>query len=240
MEKKNQTYTWELILDIFIRDIEKQKYGKDQKIPTENETAVKYGVNRSEIRMVYKKLKEMGYIYSIRGCGSFCYGKRIKIPLAMVGGASFSSKMKELGLNYHTENIDPKIIRYQPDIYQMLQADPEDTIWKISLLRVVNGEPVALHIRYLNQKQFSNLPTDAKTIRSSREYLAQNGYANLKGRDIQLASTTISKKKRALLNMKYKQEALVLTGCTTSLDDGSVIEAFTTVYRSDCFLFTFS
>ena len=83
--KSNQTgKTWEDILDIFISDIKKQKYGKDQKIPAENETAAKYGVTRNEVRMVYKKLKEMGYIYSIQGHGSFYSGRRIKIPLSMV------------------------------------------------------------------------------------------------------------------------------------------------------------
>ena len=194
MKKYTDTYTWESILDIFICDIEKQKYGKDQKIPTENETAAKFNVSRNEIRMVYKKLKEMGYIYSIRGCGSFCYGKRIRIPLSMTKGVSFTSKMKELNLDFYTQNIEPQIIQYNSEIYHQLNAKPDDIIWKISLLRIINNEPVALHIRYLNQKQFPHLPMDARYIQSSRNYLIKNGYNDLRGKNIQLASTTIPQK----------------------------------------------
>lgn len=72
--------------------------------------------------MVYKKLKEMGYIYSIQGHGSFYSGRRIKISLSMVRGASFSTKMQELGIPYHTDNVNPHIIHYNPNIYESLHA----------------------------------------------------------------------------------------------------------------------
>ena len=73
MKSNPSVSDWEQILDIMIREIRKQTYGKDQKIPTENEMAARFGVSRSEIRRVYKRLKELGYIYSIRGCGSFLF-----------------------------------------------------------------------------------------------------------------------------------------------------------------------
>lgn len=239
MKEKNQENTWEHILDIFIQDIEKQKYGKDQKIPTENETAVKYGVSRNEVRVVYKKLKEMGYIYSIRGCGSFFGGKRIKIPLAMGKGIGFSLKIKEMGLDYRTENINPHIISYNPYIYDAMQAKENDIIWKIMLLRIIDNEPVAIHTRYMNQKYFPHLPKDASLIRSSRDYLNLNGYQDICNIDAQMAVTPIAKKKRNLLNMVYKQEALVLTGKTVHAVEQTVLELFCTTYRPDCFLFTF-
>lgn len=239
---KQEEYTWEKILDIFIRDIERQKYGKDQKIPTESETAVKYGVGRSEIRIVYKKLREMGYIYSIRGCGTFCCGKRIKIPLdmGMGRGASFSLKMKELGLPYRTENIEARTISKKSNIYQTMNADPTDIIWKIVLLRFIDEKPVAIHTRYMNQRYFPNLPEDASQITSSRTYLRENGYEQICGKNGQMAITPISKKKRLLLNMQYQQEALVLTGLTLSKKDNCILESFCTTYQPDCFLFTFS
>lgn len=138
MKSNPSVSDWEQILDIMIREIRKQTYGKDQKIPTENEMAARFGVNRSEIRRVYKRLKELGYIYSIRGCGSFYSGKRLRVPLSLVSGMSFSRKMEELGLPYHTENIEARTIQYNPNIYENIGAGPEESIWKISLLRYVN------------------------------------------------------------------------------------------------------
>lgn len=237
---EQNSITWEQILDHFISDIKKQKYGKDQRLPTENEVAVKYGVTRNEIRMVYKKLKEMGYIYSIRGCGSFYSGNRIKIPLCMGGGVSFSKKMKELGLDYRTENLEARRVRNNSNIYEAMQAASDEIIWKIVLLRFVSGEPVAIHTRYMSEKNFPNLPDDAHTILSSRDYLSLNGYHHLAGKDGQMAITHISKKKQDILHMEYKQEAMVLTGKTINADDNSILELFSTTYRPDCFLFTFN
>lgn len=239
MENKNQENTWEHILDIFIRNIQKQTYNKDQKLPTENEMAAKYGCNRNEIRMVYKKLKEMGYIYSIRGCGSFFAGKRIKIPLSMNKGTSFSLKIQELGLDYRTENLNPHIIRYNSNIYEAMQAQKDDIIWKIVLLRIIDGKPVAIHTRYMNQQKFPYLADNATSIRSSHEYLRANGYQDICNADGQLAITPISNKKRLLLDMQHGQEAMVLTGKTLYAPDQSVLELFCTTYRPDRFLFTF-
>lgn len=240
MKEKNQENVWEHILDAFIQDIESQKYGKNQKLPTENETAVKYGVSRNEIRTVYKKLKEMGYIYSIQGCGSFFSGKRIKIPLAIGRNTSFSLKMQELGLDYRTENISSHIIQYNPNIYDAMQAADDDIIWKIVLLRFVDNEPVAIHTRYMNQRYFPKLPQNASSIRSSHDYLNSNGYHDICNADGQMAITPISQKKRILLNMQYKQEALVLTGKTIHAMEQTVLELYCTTFQPNCFLFTFN
>ncbi|WP_310605024.1 GntR family transcriptional regulator [Anaerosporobacter sp.] len=235
-----ENVTWEYILDSFIKDFEKHKYQKDQKMPTENETAVKFGVNRNEVRLVYKKLKDLGYIYSVQGRGSFFCGKRIKIPLSMVKGGSFSKKMKELGIPYRTENVEARVIHYNSNIYEELQAAEDEVVWKITLLRFLYDEPVAIHTRYMREKFFPNLSQDAQTILSSREYLHSNGFSEVDGAEGQMAILPISHKKRTLLNMRNKQEAMVLTGKTIHLIDDCILELYCTTYRDDRFIFLLS
>ena len=77
MSKK--TVSWEQIADILIEDFTKKDYKKDEKMMSENEMAIRFGVPRAEIRRAYERLKELGYIYSIQGCGSFFSGKKEKI-----------------------------------------------------------------------------------------------------------------------------------------------------------------
>ena len=66
MSKK--TVSWEQIADILIEDFTKKDYKKDEKMMSENEMAIRFGVPRAEIRRAYERLKELGYIYSIQGC----------------------------------------------------------------------------------------------------------------------------------------------------------------------------
>ena len=122
--------------------------------------------------------------------------------------------MEELGLPYHTENIEARTIQYNPNIYENIGAGPEESIWKISLLRYVNEEPVAIHTRYMRELLFPSLPENAGKIQSSTQFIHEHGYPKTASIDVQMAVTNISKRKRELLNMQYSQEAIVLTGKT--------------------------
>lgn len=103
MSKK--TVSWEQIADILIEDFTKKDYKKDEKMMSENEMAIRFGVPRAEIRRAYERLKELGYIYSIQGCGSFFSGKKEKIRLVLTDSSSFSEKMKKLNVNYRSVNL---------------------------------------------------------------------------------------------------------------------------------------
>ena len=74
-------------------------------MPSENEMAIRFSVPRTEIRRAYERLKELGYIYSVRGCGSFYAGKTERIRLVLTDTSSFSEKMKKLNVDYRTVNL---------------------------------------------------------------------------------------------------------------------------------------
>lgn len=80
---KSQQNQWELVAEQLIRDIRRGTYKSGEKVPSENEMAGRFGVPRSDIRKAYSCLKELGYLRSSRGCGSFVAPQRDKIPLSM-------------------------------------------------------------------------------------------------------------------------------------------------------------
>lgn len=107
---KEKEAGWERIAGQLIQDLRNGKYSPGDKLPSENKLAGEFQVPRSDVRRAYSRLKELGYIYSLQGYGSFFAGKKEKIPLAMVGRTSFSEKMKELGIPFRSENIRAKRI----------------------------------------------------------------------------------------------------------------------------------
>ena len=62
---------WEEIADRLIRDLQNGKYVPGDKLPSENKLAGEFQVPRSGVRKAYSRLKELGYIYSLQGYGSF-------------------------------------------------------------------------------------------------------------------------------------------------------------------------
>ena len=81
---KEKEAGWERIAEQLIQDLRNGKYSPGDKLPSENKLAGEFQVPRSMCCRAYSRLKELGYIYSLQGYGSFC-GEKEKIPLAMVG-----------------------------------------------------------------------------------------------------------------------------------------------------------
>ena len=228
---------WTIIVDEIIRGVEKGKFQKGEKLPSENKLADRYGVPRADVRRAYGRLKELGDIYSLQGSGSFFAGRREKIPLSMISGGSFTQKMKELGVPYESKNIQAKRIGYNEPIFECLKAEKGDAVWKIVLLRILNGEPAALHTRYLPEKYFPHLSRDAAAITSSFAYLKQNGYEDFYSADSQFTLGLLSKRERQLLGLTGYATALTLSSKTIHRPDGAVLELYHTVYRADRFIF---
>ncbi|WP_346902117.1 GntR family transcriptional regulator, partial [Faecalicatena contorta] len=149
--KKN--WTWESIVDVLIQEFQENIYKKGDKMPSENKMAVRFGVPRSEIRKAYERLKELGYIYAMQGYGSFFSGRRDKILLSMED-RSFSSKMADLNLSFETRNMGCQKLRGDSLIHSMLGVEFEEPIYKITRLRILDGEPAAIHISYMAEDLF--------------------------------------------------------------------------------------
>jgi GntR family transcriptional regulator len=232
----SETNSWESVVDYMIGEIQKGNYTKGQRLPSENEMAVQFGVTRADIRKAYERLKELGLVCSSQGRGSFFEGIREVIPLRLRGG-SFSSKMKELGLPYESMNIRAAVIRYNPIIHGPLRLGCDEAVWEVVRLRVISGEPVAIHSSFLPQKWFPDLPSKAASITSVFEYLEQSGYAGHKGRDTQLRVGTLTANERKLLKVRGYASCLIYTGHRLSSDESRVLELMRTVYRADRFSF---
>lgn len=229
-------WTWETIADTLIKEFQKDLYAKGEKMPSENKMAVRFHVSRSEIRKAYERLKELGYVYSMQGYGSFFSGKREKIRLSM-SDESFTSKMKALGLNFETRNMGCRKISGDSLIHTMLDVNFEEPVYKITRLRLLNGEPAAIHISYLAEDLFPRIAQEGRDITSMYDYIHSCGFCHLKSENAQLTVSSLSKKERTLLDIKGYAPCLVLTCRCVTLPGGTVVEVSRTIYRSDKFNF---
>lgn len=229
-------WTWETIADTLIKEFQKDMYTKGEKMPSENKMAGRFHVSRSEIRKAYERLKELGYVYSMQGYGSFFSGKREKIRLSM-SDESFTRKMEALGLNFETRNVGCRKISGDSLIHSMLDVDFEEPVYKITRLRLLDGEPAAIHISYMTEDLFPRIAQDGGSITSVYDYIHSCGYCHLKSENAQLTVSSLSKKERTLLNVKGYAPCLVLTSRCVTLPGGTVVEIARTIYRSDKFIF---
>lgn len=231
-------WTWESIADLLIEEFQHDVYEKGQKMPSENKMAVRFSVPRSEIRKSYERLKELGYVYSMQGYGSFFSGRREKIRLSM-NDESFTRKMAALGLSFETQNCGCHKLHGDSLIHTMLQVEEGENVYKITRLRYFNHEPAAIHVSYLAEDLFPRIAEDGKQITSVHDYIHSCGYQHLKSENVQLTVSSLTKKERSLLQIKGYAPSLVLTCQNISQPSGTIVEVVRTVYRSDKFIFEF-
>ena len=228
---------WEQITDFLIEDFSRNVYKKDEKMPSENTLSIRFSVPRTEIRRAYNRLKELGYIYSIRGCGSFFSGRKEKLQLSITDSSSFSEKMKILGVNYRSENLGIEKVSEDSPLYHSFDCHTPDILYKLTRLRYVDNNPVAIHLSYVSGKDFPNIEHEGFKITSFFKYLKHCGYTNFYNTKSEIVVATLTPEERKLLHVQGYAPCLILNSQCMNQENGQILEIAKTIYRSDSFVF---
>lgn len=223
-----------LIMDNLLLDIKEGRYKVDNKLPSSNELAYKYGVPRMTVRKVYENLEGMGYIYSYQGRGYYLKGRGKNIELVLAGD-SFTKKIKEKGYDLQTKNLFCERIPYNEQIYNELKCEKNDEIYKIGRLRIIDLEPVAIHTSYISKKTFPSIYIDGNNITSIHEYYVSKGFINHGANNSILSLSYPTSKERKYLNCGELVPVIKIENSCIDCDSNIVLEYTEIMYRGDRF-----
>lgn len=142
-------------------EIEEGNYKPDDKLPSENELASKFGVSRVTVRRALQSLESASIIYRCQGLGSFVSEDRAAHNLIKL--TDFNEDMSNAGLNPSSVVRKFQTVSVPPWLAEQLQIDESSKVLQIDRLRLGDGEPIAydttwLPIRYgqlLNEKDLA-------------------------------------------------------------------------------------
>ena len=223
-----------VIFDQLKNDILEGLYKPGDQLPSENYLAEKYSLPRITIRQSYEILENMGYIYSKQGKGRFVRPKQQKIELAINGKESFTQKVKKQGLELKTINISSEKIEYNSKIYDYLQAEKSEQVYKLILLRISNKQPVAIHTSFIKESIFPNFKFEAKKIVSMFDYFTLKGYTKLNSSKTVMSVTLPTSNEEELLCCP-SLVPIILFESDTITGQGQVLQFSKILYRSDSF-----
>ena len=67
-------------------------------------------------------------------------------------------------------------MKYNQKIYEYLEADEKDSIFKVGRLRYIDKQPIALHISYIAKSVFNDIDAVGMNITSMFKYYHSKGY----------------------------------------------------------------
>lgn len=128
----------------------------NEKLPSERQLLVKYGVSRNTIRLALQDLEGRGLIYRLHGKGTFV--SSIFLSQTNIGGMySFSEEMTREGKKASTQNCSLDLIIPDQHIADQLNLKSNEKAYKLIRLRLANNEPHIYSTTYLPEKLFPEL-----------------------------------------------------------------------------------
>jgi GntR family transcriptional regulator, N-acetylglucosamine utilization regulator len=212
--------------------IENREWLPHEQIPSERELESLYKVSRTTVRQAVTTLISRGYLYHIRGRGTFV--ARPKLDISLLSLTSFSDDMRARGLepgqkilSLGYEEISDKLrerLELAKDIRQIL---------KLERLRLGNGEPVGIHIAYLPLAPGETISIAELEQTGSLYKLLESKFALVPGEaDETLEATAASEREAKLLRIKTGRPVLLIERATWASDQRP-LEFCKMIYRAD-------
>lgn len=219
--------------EVIRNKIEDGEYLPGTAIPSENELAEKYKINRMTVRNAIDLLVREGALIRVAGKDVFVVGNRVERDLEVLNG--FTQVMVERKLKPSTKVLS-KIVRKAGEKYALIfDIDPDDEIFYIKRLCLAGGEPIALEEIFIPKyivPELIEIDLGVFSIFEIYDFYNVNMVTAKQTIDI----VNIDSKDAKLLNIEQNM-SVMLFECTSYDDKKRVIESSKSYTRGDKSLF---
>lgn len=145
-----------------------------QKIPSEDELAIKYSVSRMTVRQGISDLIDEGVLYRRQGVGTFVAQPHISRDHTRLTNFMESASAKGINASLRVELAD--ILPARLRVAKALALEEGELAIHIITILYADGTPVTLHDAYFPYKLFPGLLQDDYETRSLWDLMEQYGY----------------------------------------------------------------
>jgi GntR family transcriptional regulator len=213
--------------------IESGELRPGQIVLRERELAERWGVSLAPVRQAILELVRQGYLYRVRGRGTFVRAGKVEEKIAILG--SFTESMRAKGLDAHVRVLRQERIPAIDEVAHALRTRDAELI-AIERLAVVDSEPGAVLTAYLPAEAFPGLAELDLEGRSLYETLRDRYQTIPQRAESVIEVIRCGAEQAALLGVEQGMPALQVQG-TTFDQRRRPIEFSRVIYRSDRFRF---
>lgn len=231
-ERKELDYRMPIYLQLreIIRSrIEDGEYLPGTAIPSENTLADTFGINRLTVRNAVDALVNEGILQRVQGKGVFVVGNKYEAVLEEHGG--FVSSISDRNKRITVKELS-KVIRRAGDLYSnYFNIDPDDDLFYLRHLRMLDGTPLTLEEIYIPREvipQLEEVNTSVFTMKDAFSFYDVHVTRMQQSLEIVDGNT----KARKLLEIP-DGVALLMLSCDYYDNIGRLIECSKSLVRSD-------
>ncbi len=233
VDKRSRIPLYFQLKEILLEQIEHSVAG--DALPTENRLCEQFSISRPTVRQAIKELENEGYLYRLKGKGTFVAEKKVNQDFLL----SFNDEMQEKGLTPTTRVMEFKMDEADEHIAATLMIPKASDVIRLRRLRSVNGEPLVLDLSFLPSELLPNM--------LAKDMTDESLYRVIEG-DFNLRIDRAARRLEAMVAGEYEAKMLdIKPGApiqyietVTYLKNGRPIEFSQARYRGDKTNFSFT
>ena len=207
LEKNSPKPLYQQLKDILVDAIDSEKWKANEKIPSENELSSIYGLSRMTVRSVLTDLVKEGLLYREQGKGTFVAEKIVTVSPSYIG---IREQLEKMGYEVETRIVECQEERSSETVAKKLNLLPGESVFKIKRVRYIKGDPISLHISYINARYKEKLTVEMLEKEQLCVLLSENYGIHKKKVSETLESVVASNEEAELLAVEKGHPLLLL------------------------------
>lgn len=200
-------------------------------LPIELAFCEQYEVSRPTIRQALNELVIEGYLYRLKGKGTFVSSPKIEAKF-LSKLQNFNDEMLAKGLTPSTKVITFKVISGVQDINNRLKRPNSEKLFYLERVRFANGEPVVYVETFFSYDQFQKLENVDFVSESLYDSMKLKCNCTVARVNRMIEAVSVSQKEATLLEI-VKGSAAMLVKTTAFTKQGIPVEYSIARYRGD-------
>lgn len=221
------------IKEELIKQIENEEVKPDEAVPSEAQIMKTFNVSRTTARKAVETLLNEGYVYIVRGKGTFVKGK--KFSQGILALTSCTEMLREKGFNPEVRVLSGKIVTPSKKIQTRMGLSERDKVFNLERVNYVENVPMNFTNSYLAYKYAEGIEKYDFSSCSVYESLK-----NIYGIEILDAYRTVEavlpgKEVARILEIGEESPILKFDAIVYGRQNGKeiIIESYNTYFRSD-------
>lgn len=229
----NTMHKYQIIEEFIKTNIENGNFKSGETIYSELKLAEMFKVTRITVRQAISNLVSEGYLYKIKGSGTYVSNK--KLTKDSLGLTSFTEDIKLLDKTPDSKVLNMEIIEASETYAKRLKINYKDLVFKIERIRYADNEPWGYEVVIRPFHFTPNLKIEDNE-KSMFEYLKNNGI-NISYSDQTIEALLAHKKTANHLGIKVGDPILLIRSITY-LEEGIPLQYTKSFYRGDRYKFS--
>lgn len=176
IERGRGVALWSQISGILAADILKGQFRQGEQLPSAQELAARFKVNRHTVRRAIAALEQRNLVRTEQGRGTFVQEQILDYVISR--RTRFTQNMRNLNVDADMEYLEDARELPPPPVAQALGLDRNEYVYRIETLDRADGQIVCHSTAYFPAARFAGLPAVYRRLHSVTRTLAEFGVAD--------------------------------------------------------------